>query len=84
LDGDGITQPGGRLDRRLKARQVLFPYKSPFDKSPHNRAYARMNNQLGPDEHWEGNQKSYLHLNIMKKGKPAYAGCVRAQTIEEH
>ena len=46
-------------------------------------AYARMSNQLGPDEHWEGNQKSYLHLNIMKKGKPAYAGCLRAQTIEE-
>jgi hypothetical protein len=50
---------------------------------PHNRAYARMNDQFGPDEHWEGNQKPYLHLNIMKKGKPAYAGCLRAQTIEE-
>ena len=84
FDGDGITQPGGRLDRRLKTRQVFFPDNSAFDKSPHSRASARMSNQLGPDEHWESNQKSYLHLNIIEKVKAAYSGYVLAQTAEEH
>ena len=78
-----ITQPDCRLDRRLKTRHVFFPDNSPFDESLYNGTCARMSNQLGRDEHWQGNQKSYLHLNIMKKGKPAYASCLRAHTIEE-
>jgi hypothetical protein len=45
FDGDGIPQPYGGLDRRIQARHVFFPDNSPFDKSPHTRAYARMNNQ---------------------------------------
>jgi hypothetical protein len=83
FDGDGITQPGGLLDCCLKARLVFFPDNSTFDKSPHNRTHAQMDNQLGPDEHWEGKSETHLHLNIIKKGKPAYSGCLQAQTSEE-
>jgi hypothetical protein len=45
---------------------------SPLRELLHNRAYARRNNQLTHYEHWKGNQKTGLDLNIMKKGQPAW------------
>jgi hypothetical protein len=31
-----------------------------------------MNNQLGGHENWKCHQKSNMHLNVLKKGKPIH------------
>src|SRR5215469_5063868 len=80
---NGIAQPDRRLDRRIITRQVFAPHDLPFDKATHYGTEPRMNNQLGQDEHWKGNKKSGLNLNVMKKRKPAGAAGSRGKNVEE-
>jgi hypothetical protein len=40
-----------------------------------------MNNQFPQNEHWKGNKKTGLDLNIMKKGKPAWD--TRSDKVED-
>jgi hypothetical protein len=42
-----------------------------------------MNNQLTRNEYWQGNKKTGLDLDIMKKGKPAWDTMSRSNKVED-
>jgi hypothetical protein len=42
-----------------------------------------MSDQLSPNEHWNGNKKTGLDLNIVKKGKPAWDAMSRSNKVED-
>ena len=42
-----------------------------------------MSNQLSQNEHWKGDKKTGLYLNIMKKGKPAWDTMSRSNKVED-
>ena len=83
LEGDGIAQLDGGLDRLLKTGQVLRQDDTPLDEAAHNRAQSGMDNQLGGDENRKCNEESDMHFNVVKEGEPRCISSRGAKSRQE-
>lgn len=63
----------------MKATHILRQNDTALDEPAHNRTYPRMNKQFGRNEDGKCNEKSDMHFNIMKEGKPTRVPAQGAQ-----
>jgi hypothetical protein len=59
----------GGANRNVKLRELFPGDNMPFDKSLYNGPNTLINDHLSQDQHWQGNQESYVSLDIAKEGK---------------
>jgi hypothetical protein len=83
LDWDGVAQPHGRLDRAVKARQILGQHNSPFHKAADNGAYPQMNQQFGTNEDGKCNKESGVYFNVAEEREDAYTTDGRGENREQ-
>src|ERR1700761_893255 len=69
FDDDRVAYTRGRVDRSVKLLHFFRGDHTSFDKALYNRPDALMNDDLGQDQYWQRNQKSYMRLDIAEKGK---------------
>jgi hypothetical protein len=77
-----IANPHRRVNRLVKAREILRQNDAAIHKTQHYGTYSPMNDQFSSNEDWECYQKSRMHFDIVKErnvAAPAGSGRKKSQ-----